>query len=93
MAKGGRGPEVEADCGEAVQQLYTYLDGELTEEIRLTIQVHLDNCPPCLDMFDFETELRRVIADRCKDRVPDQLRIRVAEAIAREASSREGRAR
>ena len=68
-------------CYEAVELLYHYIDGELTEERRVTISRHLDDCPPCLEAFDFETELRVVIAHRCRDEVPDTLRTKVAEAL------------
>jgi hypothetical protein len=33
-------------------------------------------------VVSFEFELRRVIADRCRDRVPDQLRERIQAALA-----------
>jgi len=49
-------------CEETLAELSTYLDGELTEEIRAKIAVHLDDCPPCGDIAGFEVELRRVIA-------------------------------
>jgi mycothiol system anti-sigma-R factor len=79
MAKGMGEPG--PDCTEAVLQLYHYLDGELTDERRTLIQRHLDDCPPCLDAFDFEAELRLVIARKCRDEVPEALRQRVAESI------------
>ena len=69
------------DCTEAVRQLYTYLDGELTEERRQGIAVHLDECGWCGDAADFEAELRALIANRCKDRVPDSLKARVVAAL------------
>jgi len=70
-------------CTEAAELLYHYIDGELTEERRMLISAHLDDCPPCLDAFDFEAELRVVVSERCRDRVPDELRQRVADALAR----------
>ncbi len=79
----------EADCEETIERLYWFLDGELTEERRLAIRAHLDDCGPCLDVIGFEAELRRVIADHCRDRVPDGLRERIAAAIHLEAFSRE----
>ncbi len=82
------GPSV--DCVEAVHELYHYLDGELTEERRTEISVHLDWCGPCGGAAEFEAELRRVIADRCKDRVPDSLIRRVAEAIDEESRQHDG---
>ena len=81
---------VQVDCEEAVHELYTYLDGELTEERREEIRVHLDYCGPCGGAAEFEAELRRVIANRCKDRVPDSLIQRVAEAIEAESGTHDG---
>jgi mycothiol system anti-sigma-R factor len=75
---------VSLDCRETVHRLYHYLDGELTELKRNQIVHHLDDCSPCLQAFDFEAELRKVIAMRCKDHVPDHLRERIAAAIDHE---------
>ena len=61
----------DVDCNETIERLYNYLDGELTDERRVEIKRHLDDCPPCLGAFDFEAELRVVIANRCKDHVPE----------------------
>lgn len=72
------------DCRETVHRLYHYLDGELTDDRRGEIARHLDECAPCLHAFDFEAELRKVIAMRCKDHVPDHLRERIAAAIDHE---------
>ena len=82
------GPSV--DCTEAVHELYHYLDGELTEERREVIRIHLDFCGPCGGAAEFEAELRRVIANRCKDRVPDSLIRRVADAIDDESRQHHG---
>jgi mycothiol system anti-sigma-R factor len=73
-----------ADCSDSIERLYHYLDGELTDERRAEIKRHLDECPPCLGAFDFEAELRAVIASRCKDRVPDALRDRIHAALHEE---------
>jgi mycothiol system anti-sigma-R factor len=72
------------DCTTAIQQLYVYLDGELTEERRIQISEHLDYCGPCAGAAVFEAELRVVIANRCKDHVPESLRDRIAALIEAE---------
>jgi len=77
------------DCGEAVHQLYDYLDGELTEERRRKIVAHLDRCGFCADAAGFESELRLIIANRCRDRVPESLMSRIADAIYEEESRRD----
>ena len=69
------------NCDEALQELYGYLDGELTEERRALISSHIDDCTPCFDAFDFEVELRQVLSRKCRDTVPDDLRRRIADAL------------
>jgi mycothiol system anti-sigma-R factor len=65
------------DCQAALNELYTFLDGELTDARRSLIAHHLDDCNPCLEIYDFEAELRMVIQRRCQDEVPESLRVRV----------------
>ena len=67
----------DVDCQAALTELSTYLDGELTEARRSLIAHHLDDCNPCLEIYDFEAELRLVIQRRCQDEVPETLRVRV----------------
>ena len=76
-------------CDDAVHQLYLYLDGELTPQKRDLIQHHLDGCPPCFEAYDFEAELRIVIAQKCREQVPDHLRVRVARALGLDAPAPE----
>jgi mycothiol system anti-sigma-R factor len=71
-------------CEEALHELYHFLDGELTDTRRQLISSHLDGCSSCLGVFDFEVELRHVVAQRCRDTVPDALRERIAKAIGHE---------
>jgi len=69
------------DCIEVVVRLYHFLDGQLDDARRALIQQHLDDCTNCLEAFDFEAELRQVVARRCQDRVPEALRARIHLAI------------
>lgn len=73
------------DCNDALHELYQYLDGELTDGRRQVIAQHLTACGECFEAFDFQAELRQVIAQKCRDEVPDALKSRVAELIEREA--------
>ena len=74
------------DCDEAIVRIYQYLDGELTVWRRLAISRHLDECPPCAQGFDFEMELRQVVASKCRDEVPPELKRRIAEAIGQSSA-------
>lgn len=77
-------------CDEALRTLYHFLDGELTDERTRQIQRHLDECSPCLGAFDFEAELKVVVAKGCRDTVPERLRLRVAAVIAEAAKGSSG---
>lgn len=68
-------------CREAIDTLYHFLDGELTTERRQQISHHLHECAPCLDAFDFEAEIKAVVARKCRDQVPEALRQRVFRAL------------
>lgn len=73
------------DCEDAVEALYMYLDGELTAEGRFAVRQHLEDCSPCFEAFDFEAELKIVVATRCRDEIPAELRERILAALKRPA--------
>jgi mycothiol system anti-sigma-R factor len=78
------------ECDEALRTLYSFLDGELTAERRHAIQHHLDECAPCLQAFDWEAELKIVVARCCRDQVPDSLRQRIADVLAEASQTDQG---
>jgi mycothiol system anti-sigma-R factor len=83
----GDGGASGVDCDEALATLYRYLDGELTDERRTLISSHLDRCGYCGEAAHFEAELRVVIADCARARVPEPLLERIRAVLAEEARS------
>ena len=73
-----------SDCEEILQELYTFLDGEMTPETKASIRRHLDGCLNCLHVYDFHAELRMVIAAKCKDEVPPGLLERIEACFGAE---------
>ena len=69
------------DCSEVVSKLYESLDGELTEERKLVIREHLDECSPCLEAFEFETELRAMVSSKSREICPEHLKNKIADLI------------
>lgn len=69
------------ECQETIARLYTFLDGELTQDRKEKIRQHLDECSPCLEAYEFEAELRSMIASKSKDKCPDHLRAKVAAIL------------
>ncbi len=80
----GHSAEEVADCRQAVETLYHYLDGELTIEKRRAIQRHLDQCSDCIEAFEFEAELRVAVSRGCREPVPESLIAKVAAALSQE---------
>lgn len=70
-----------SDCNDALHELYEFLDGELTPERRDLIQHHITDCSPCLEMFDFQAELKIVISQKCREEVPPALKAKIADAL------------
>jgi mycothiol system anti-sigma-R factor len=69
------------DCDKAYRRMYRYLDGEITVIRRWRITRHLGKCPPCAKGYDFELVMRQVIATRCRDEVPPELKRKIAEQL------------
>lgn len=83
----GDGGTSGVDCDEAIATLYPYLDGELTEDRRAIITAHLDNCGWCGEAAHFEAELRVVVADCARTRIPADLLARIRNVLEAEAHS------
>ena len=83
----------ETDCRDVLEEVYLYLDLECTDDRRMVIREHLDECSPCLREYGIEQEVKALVARCCGgDTAPmelkERLRVRLAELVF-EAESRE----
>ena len=70
-------------CREYVAQLHSYLDGELTDSERSVLRAHLEDCPPCLDEFERDAMLKRLVQRSCAcEQAPEQLRTQIMSRIS-----------
>jgi mycothiol system anti-sigma-R factor len=68
----------ETPCSLVVEQVWTYLDGEMDEAACESIRQHLDECVACLRQFGIEQEVKALVARSCGcDEPPTDLRDRV----------------
>ncbi len=81
MADADAGREV--DCNAVVEELYTFLDGELTDGRRVQIEQHFTGCVDCHEVVEFHATLKMTISSKCREDVPDGLRQRIADALFR----------
>ena len=65
------------DCGKVISELQTYLDGEVGPDFAQAVAAHLHECPPCEDRAEFERRVRAIIAAKCTDCAPVDLRERI----------------
>jgi len=72
------------DCDKAHYRMHHYLDGEVTVWRRWVIQRHLNRCPPCADCYTFEVEVRQVVASRCREQAPPEVKRRITDALGLE---------
>jgi mycothiol system anti-sigma-R factor len=84
----------EIDCDQILNEVYLFLDLECSDDRRNAIQIHLDECGPCLREYGIEQEVKALVARCCgSDRAPDELRDRLRMKIAAlvvDLPSREG---
>lgn len=70
------------DCRAAAEQLYAYLDGELTPEVEASIRSHLQDCAPCFKLYGFEESYLAFLKARAQARrAPENLRKRIFEQV------------
>ncbi|MCZ3389187.1 MAG: mycothiol system anti-sigma-R factor [Actinomycetia bacterium] len=69
------------DCGDVVEAVYLYLDGELSAEVIDKIRSHLDECSPCLREYGIEKEVKALIARSCCETAPDALRASIVSRL------------
>ncbi|HUP86319.1 MAG TPA: mycothiol system anti-sigma-R factor [Acidimicrobiales bacterium] len=83
---GGRGDPDDVDCNSVVKELYTFLDGELTDGRRVQIERHFTGCTDCHEVVEFHASLKMTISEKCRETVPDALRLRITEALRKAES-------
>ena len=72
----------DTDCSEVLEAVYSFLDGEMDDDVRRKIRTHLDECSPCLRQFGIEQEVKILVARCCgAERAPDALRVRIVTRI------------
>ena len=73
------------DCEPAMDRLTRYLDRELDESEVRQVRQHLDECPPCKQVFDFQAGIKRLVRrECCTDDAPARLRQWVQKLASQE---------
>jgi predicted anti-sigma-YlaC factor YlaD len=69
---------VDDPCDKCEQMLQPYLDRELTEQERVTAELHLDSCSYCRARYRFEEKLRMFVRQAVVEQMDPQLKLKLA---------------
>lgn len=73
----------DTDCKSVLDQLYSFIDGEVDEEYHNRIAVHLDECAPCLGEYEVERVVKALVKRSCADGgCTDEIRSRIIHGVA-----------
>jgi mycothiol system anti-sigma-R factor len=76
-------PRIKAECAEVIAEVWTLLDGECTSDTREKLKKHLEDCPPCFQLYGLEERIKGLIATKCSgERAPEHLRERLRLQIS-----------
>ena len=77
-------------CEQTMRKLSVYIDRELSDAEVRSVKAHLDDCPPCEKVFDFQAEMKRLVRkESCTDDAPARLRDWVRQLAAEKPSARD----
>ncbi|MEE8135003.1 MAG: zf-HC2 domain-containing protein [Gemmatimonadales bacterium] len=70
------------DCQEAARRLHELIDGELTPEVERLVQRHLEDCAPCMAVYEFEEAFCRFVSLKAKSQAtPGDLKKRILASL------------
>jgi mycothiol system anti-sigma-R factor len=70
-----------ADCREALDRLFEYLDEEMPASDLSRIRAHMDECAPCLRELGIEEHVKKLVRRSCVEEAPAELHVRIREQI------------
>jgi mycothiol system anti-sigma-R factor len=78
-------------CDEALSEIYLLLDRECTKEHEAELRRHLETCPPCLEEYGIDEQLKQLLARKCGgDHAPDELKSKLRASIRKTVQARGG---
>jgi mycothiol system anti-sigma-R factor len=71
------------NCPDCKEKLDRYVDRELNSTEVLEVQLHLEGCPDCMENYEFQTGLKRLIKHSCDcDTAPPAFREKLRQILS-----------
>ncbi|WP_158892461.1 mycothiol system anti-sigma-R factor [Amycolatopsis anabasis] len=85
------GDSDKVNCDEALAEIYLLLDKECSPEHEMLLRKHLDDCPPCLEQYGIDEQLKQLLARKCGgEHAPADLKSRLRASIRKTVEERGG---
>ena len=79
------------NCNEALAEIFLLLDRECSPERDAELRRHIEDCPPCLEEYGIDEQLKQLLARKCGgDHAPDQLKQKLRASIRKTVEKRVG---
>jgi len=76
------------NCKKVIREISSYLDGELDEELKRSLEAHLMACHHCQVVFDTTRKTIELYCDGKVFPLPEGVRTRLHEALRRKCVSK-----
>lgn len=76
---------VEIDCREIWNQLSSYMEGDLTAEMRARVELHLGGCRHCRAIYDGTRNVVQLLNDRKSIELPKGFSERLFDRLVAES--------
>lgn len=78
-------------CDDALAEIYLLLDRECSPERDAELRRHIEDCPPCLEEYGIDDQIKRLLARKCGgDLAPAELKDRLQASIRKTVAERSG---
>lgn len=75
-------------CDHAIEYIYQYLDDEISIVHSSRVKLHLRRCSVCMNAYEFEAKLKRVICECGRTEPPPELFDTLRAMIREESKQR-----
>jgi mycothiol system anti-sigma-R factor len=69
-------------CKDCETKLDQYVDRELNSTQALEVQLHLEGCPDCMEHYDFQSNLKRLVKHSCDCETPPAFREKLRQILS-----------
>ncbi|NKQ59157.1 mycothiol system anti-sigma-R factor [Amycolatopsis sp. K13G38] len=88
---GAESDKDKVNCSEALAEIFLLLDSECSPERDAELRRHIEDCPPCLEEYGIDEQLKQLLARKCGGEIaPSELKQKLRASIRKTVETRGG---